>query len=208
MSDIVLPIEKSSKEVSVIDYDFKVPYYPESNECRVSYKATPYVAGYDLYAAEATNILPKSNAIVSLDLRIAITRGVIDSGYRGIAHVLLFNHSDEVYSIKIGDRIAQVVFLEQFDVKFEIIQSADLLPKSVRNEGGFGFTGIWLVLANNDKKMAQKFDEETFEFLMKDNQIDDEKFKEFHKKMFNEMMEQAIFLACDILKQKRENDQV
>ena len=52
--------------------------------------------------------------------------------------------------------------------------------------------------------MAQKFDEKTFEFLMKDNQTDDEKFKEFHKKMFNEMMEQAIFLACDILKKKGE----
>ena len=38
----------------------------------------------------------------------------------------------------------QVVFLEKFGVKFEMAQSADLLPKSVRNEGGFGFTGIWL----------------------------------------------------------------
>ena len=52
--------------------------------------------------------------------------------------------------------------------------------------------------------MAQKFDKETFEFLMKDNQINDEKFKEFHKKMFDEMIEQAIFLACDILKKKEE----
>ena len=56
--------------------------------------------------------------------------------------MLLFNHSDEVFSAKIGQRIAQVVFLEKFDVKFEMAQSADLLPKSVRNEGGFGFTGI------------------------------------------------------------------
>ena len=52
MSDIVLPIEKSSKEISAFDYDFKVPYYPESDECRVPYKATPDAAAYDLYAAE------------------------------------------------------------------------------------------------------------------------------------------------------------
>ena len=150
--------------MSVIDYDFNVPYYPESDECKVPYKATPDAAGYDLHAAEATNILPKSNAIVLLNLRIAIPRGffgkifprsglflnhkitaeagVIDSGYQEIVHVLLFNHSDEVFSIKIGDRIAQVVFLEQFDVKFEMVQSTDLLPKSVRNEGGFGSTEI------------------------------------------------------------------
>ena len=157
MSDIVLPIEKSSKEMSVLDYDFKVPYYPESDEIKVPYKATPDAAAYDLYATENKEILPKSNAIVSLDLRIAIPKGffgkifsrpglflnnkitaeagVIDSGYREIVHVLLFNHSDEVFSVKIGQRIAQVVFLEKFDVKFEMAQSADLLPKSVRNEG-------------------------------------------------------------------------
>ena len=155
MSDIVLPIEKSSKEMSVFGYDFKVPYYPESDECKVPYKATPDAAAYDLDAAENKEILPKSNAIVSLDLRIAIPKGffgkifsrpglflnnkitaeagVIDSGYREIVHVLLFNHSDEVFSVKIGQRIAQVVFLEKFDVKFEMGQSADLLPKSVRN---------------------------------------------------------------------------
>ena len=67
---------------------------------------------------------------------------MIDSGYPRIVHVLLLNHSDEVFSVKIGQRIAQVVFLEKFDVKFEMAQSPDLLPKSVRNEGGFGSTGV------------------------------------------------------------------
>ena len=47
MSDIVLPIE-----ISAFDYDFKVPYYPESDECKVPYKATPDAAAYDLCAAE------------------------------------------------------------------------------------------------------------------------------------------------------------
>ena len=55
--------------MTVFDYDFKVPYYPESDECKVPYKATPDAATYDLCAAENKNILPKSNAIVSLDLR-------------------------------------------------------------------------------------------------------------------------------------------
>ena len=164
MSDVVLPFEKSSKEMSKFDCDFKVPYYPESDEAKLPYKATPDAAAYDLYAAENKDVLPKSNAIVSLDLRWAIPKGffgkvfsrsglflnhkitaeasVIDSGYQGIVQVLLFNHSDDVFSVKVGQRIAQVVFLEHFDVKFEMVQSADLLPKSVRNEGGFGSTGI------------------------------------------------------------------
>ena len=50
MSDVVgLPIEKSSKSMSVCDYDFKLLYYPESDECKVPYKATSEAAGYDLY---------------------------------------------------------------------------------------------------------------------------------------------------------------
>ena len=81
----------------------------------------------------------------------------------------------------------QVVFLEKFDVKFEMAQSADLLPKSVRNEGGFGFTGIWLF--KRIKKMAEKFDQDTLNFFMEDNKSNNEKINEFHKKMFNEMLE-------------------
>ena len=76
MSDVVgLSIEKSSASISVFNYDFKVPYYPESDECKVPYKDTSEAAGYGLYAAEDKEILPKTNAIVSLDLRIAIPKG-------------------------------------------------------------------------------------------------------------------------------------
>ena len=160
--DMVVPIEKYSKS-EIFDYDIKVKYYPESDEAKVPYKATPDAEAYDLYAAEETNVLPKSNAIVSLDLRWAIPKGffgkifsysslflnhsitveggIIDSRYRGIVKVLLFNHSDDVFSVQVGQRIAQMVFLEKFDEKFEMVQSADHLDKSVRNEGGFGSTG-------------------------------------------------------------------
>ena len=58
MSDLVgLPIEKSSKSMFVFEYDFKLPYYPESDKCKVPYKATSEAAGYDLYAAEDKEIL-------------------------------------------------------------------------------------------------------------------------------------------------------
>ena len=161
MSDVVLPIEKSS--VNKYNYDFKVPYYPKSDDCKVPYKNTPDTAAYDLYPADDKDISPRLVAIVLLDLRIAIPKGffgkifsrsglflnhkitaeaaVIDSGYRGIVHVLLFNHSDEKFSVRVGQRIAQVVFLEKFDIKFEMVQSADSLSKSVRKENRFGSTG-------------------------------------------------------------------
>ena len=66
---------------------------------------------------------------------------MIDSDYRGIVKVLLFNHSDNVFSVQVGQRIAQIVFLEKFDAKFEMVQSSDQLDKSEGNEGGFGSTG-------------------------------------------------------------------
>ena len=52
--------------------------------------------------------------------------------------------------------------------------------------------------------MAEKFDQDTLNFLMEDNKINNEKFNEFYKKMFNEMLEQSLFLACDLLKKKGE----
>ena len=66
---------------------------------------------------------------------------MIDSDYRGIVHVCLFNHSDDVFSVKPGQRIAQIVFMEKVDVEFKMIQSRDSLQKSERNEGGFGSIG-------------------------------------------------------------------
>ena len=59
-------------------------------------------------------------------------------------------------------------------------------------------------LAN--KKMAEKFDQDALNFLMEDNKVNNEKFNEFHKKMFNEM----VFLTCDLLQKKgerRKNDE-
>ena len=55
-------------------------------------------------------------------------------------------------------------------------------------------------LAKKIKKMAENdlFNNEDLKTLNEENKINDEKFQEFHKKVFDEMMEQALFLACDI----------
>ena len=154
---------RNAEKRKVFHYDFTVKFYPETDETKVLFQVTSHSAGYDLYAAEATNILPKSHGIVSLDWRWAIPKGfygkifsrsglflnhlitaeagVIDSGFREIVKVLLFNHSEEFFSVKIGNRIAQVVFMEKFDVNFDMEKCPEMLDKSVRNEGSFGSTG-------------------------------------------------------------------
>lgn len=128
--------------------------------------------------AEGKNILPKSAELVSLDLRIMIPEGfygkifsrsglflnnlitakcgVIDTDYRGIVHVCLFNHSDEVFCVKLGQRIAQIVFMEKFDVEFKMVQSRDNIFFIIYFIGKklFNFLKKWL--QNLQKKIFKK----------------------------------------------------
>lgn len=65
--------------------------------------------------------------------------GVIDSDYRGELKVLLFNHGDDTYRIKRGDRIAQLLIVPCYRPKIEIVDSLD---ETERGAGGFGSTGV------------------------------------------------------------------
>ena len=154
--DIVNEKPRGAEKGRSFNYDFTVKYYSETEEAKVPIQATPYSAGYDLYAAESNDILPNSNGLVSLDLRWVIPSGfygkifsrsglfllnkitvegtVMNSGYRGVVKVLLFNHSDEVFLAKVGDRIAQVVLMQKFDVNFEKIECSKILDKKNDNK--------------------------------------------------------------------------
>ena len=64
--------------------------------------------------------------------------GVIDSQYRGEIKVLLFNHSDSAFTIKAGDRIAQLLVQKVEQVEFI---SVEHLEGTSRGANGFGSTG-------------------------------------------------------------------
>lgn len=42
-------------------------------------------------------------------IAIVVLAGVIDSDYRGNVGVILFNHSDEDFTVNKGDRVAQLI---------------------------------------------------------------------------------------------------
>ncbi len=65
--------------------------------------------------------------------------GTIDSDYRGEISVLLINHGSEKFTVKHGDRIAQLVVAPVARAKF--VDSRYDLPQTDRGEGGFGSTG-------------------------------------------------------------------
>jgi len=66
---------------------------------------------------------------------IEVGAGVIDSSYRGEIKVVLFNHSDEVFIVKTGDKIAQGVL---YMIPCYDIEVCDELSESNRGEKGFG----------------------------------------------------------------------
>ncbi len=65
--------------------------------------------------------------------------GTIDSDYRGEIKIILANFSQKPFTIRRGDRIAQLVV-----AKYERIQwdETDKLPETTRGAGGFGSTGL------------------------------------------------------------------
>ena len=51
---------------------------------------------------------------------VTVDAGVIDSDFRGKVAALLFNHHPEkTFTVREGDRIAQVVFMEKFTANFQ-----------------------------------------------------------------------------------------
>lgn len=65
--------------------------------------------------------------------------GTVDADYRGEVCVGLVNISNEEYTIKPDDRIAQMVIAKVEKAQIEITTE---LTESVRGEGGFGSTGF------------------------------------------------------------------
>ena len=116
-------------------------------------------AGADLYANEEVDIQPNEVKIISTGLRVEIPDGyemqvrprsgmttktpiigqfgTVDSGYRGLLGVMLYNHGDIPYKVQKGDRIAQAVIAPTYHGNFLISES---LSETERGEGGFGST--------------------------------------------------------------------
>jgi dUTP pyrophosphatase len=66
------------------------------------------------------------------------TPGTIDSDYRGEVHVVLINLGQEPFTLRRGERIAQMVIAAYARVEWDEV---DTLPDTVRGAGGFGSTG-------------------------------------------------------------------
>ena len=160
-----------------------IRYFEESEFSKKPEQATKEFAGYDLYAADTITILPKTAQTIPPDLRFAVPAGffgqifprlsilvnhlvtvdggVIDSDLWGIVKAILVNLSDKTFTVRVGDRIAQLIILEKYNVNFEKLGERILLGGAKHGSSGFGSTGVnvikktklddWLVKSADEK---------------------------------------------------------
>ncbi len=126
---------------------------------------TPQSAGMDIYAAIKKDIAlkkseialiptgfamaipegfeaqirPRSGLAVKHGIGLINSPGTIDSDYRGEVMIAAINLGTKSYTLKRGDRIAQMVIKRAYHVRIEVVEQLDT---TVRNTGGFGHTGI------------------------------------------------------------------
>ncbi|POZ53961.1 dUTP diphosphatase [Methylovulum psychrotolerans] len=86
----------------------------------------------------AAVLLPRSGLGHKHGIVLGNLVGLIDSDYQGQVFVSCWNRSDSAFTLQIGERIAQMVFVPIAQVQF---RQVDDFTASSRGSGGFGHTG-------------------------------------------------------------------
>jgi dUTP pyrophosphatase len=109
--------------------------------CRGGRAAVPTGVAIAIPTGYAGLVLPRSGLAVRHGLTCLNAPGLVDSGYRGELQVVLVNHDPEHdYTVRRGDRIAQLVLMRVEQAVFEPVGDGGL-GESQRGSGGFGHTG-------------------------------------------------------------------
>jgi len=86
----------------------------------------------------AAVILPRSGLGHKHGIVLGNLVGLIDSDYQGQLFVSCWNRGNSAFTIEIGERIAQMVFVPVVQAEFECVAEFDQSP---RGSGGFGHSG-------------------------------------------------------------------
>ena len=87
-------------------------------------------------------VRPRSGLAIKKGITCLNSPGTIDADYRGDVGVVLINHGSESFTIKPGERIAQMVIAKHETAEWEPVESMDELEETKRGSGGYGHTGI------------------------------------------------------------------
>jgi dUTP pyrophosphatase len=84
-------------------------------------------------------VRPRSGLALRHGVTVLNTPGTIDSDYRGEVKVVLANFGDEAFTVRHGDRIAQLVIAPVATATLRVETSLDATD---RGTGGYGSTGV------------------------------------------------------------------
>jgi len=142
----------------------KIKKLPGSDDMPLPKYHTEHSAGMDLMAAVSSDVViepglwalvptglavelpegyeaqirPRSGLALKHGISLVNSPGTIDADYRGEVGVILINFGPEPFTVKRGDRIAQMVIGRVFRADVEV---AEDLGDTGRGDGGFGHTG-------------------------------------------------------------------
>ncbi len=83
-------------------------------------------------------VRPRSGLALKHGVTVLNAPGTIDADYRGEVGVILINHGSEPFTVRRGERIAQLVIAPCLQASWRLAESLD---ETVRGSGGFGSTG-------------------------------------------------------------------
>jgi dUTP diphosphatase len=91
-----------------------------------------------LPSGSEAQVRPRSGLAARHGVTVLNSPGTIDADYRGEISVILINHGEAPFTIRRGERIAQMVIAPVVRVEFVV---AAALSTTDRGSGGFGSTG-------------------------------------------------------------------
>ena len=102
-------------------------------------KAVPTGLAIALPEGFEAQVRPRSGLALRHGVTCLNSPGTIDADYRGEVQVILANLSSTPFSLKRGERIAQLVVAPV--VRAALVE-VEVLPTTTRGSGGFGSTGV------------------------------------------------------------------
>lgn len=152
---IVDLMRRQTIEIEILTQDAIFPSY-----------AYPTDSGFDLYSTVEHTIEPLGRALIPTGLKLSFpegyeiqvrpksglalnhgitvlnTPGTVDAGYTGEIKVILFNSSNQIFTVKKGMKVAQAVLCPVMNGKFVQFKEVNNVKEKDRGGNGFGSTGI------------------------------------------------------------------
>jgi dUTP pyrophosphatase len=84
-------------------------------------------------------VRPRSGLALKHGITLVNTPGTIDSDYRGELGLAIINLGQKPFTIRRGDRLAQLILHKVYQADIQLVQDLDATDRA---DGGFGHSGI------------------------------------------------------------------